>query len=107
MPYDKMKITQLVRHINRLEWAAETTDDYKWAKQHQSERQYCIDILISKFCYQWWKTMLFDKYDFKKFARAVRKVNSRFMGREIRQLYSGYLYPELPLYLKITEILDA
>ena len=50
--------------------------------------------------------MLFDRYDFKKFAYAVRKVNSRFKGMEIRQLYSGYLYPELPLYLKITEILD-
>lgn len=51
--------------------------------------------------------MLFDRYDFKKFARAVHRVNNRFKGREIRQLYSGYLYPELPLYLKITEILDA
>ena len=51
--------------------------------------------------------MLFDRYDFKKFGRAIRKVNKRFKGREIRRLYSGYLYPELPLYLKITEILDA
>jgi hypothetical protein len=49
--YDKMTITQLVRNINRLEWAAETTDDYKWAKHYRSERQWCIDILISKFCY--------------------------------------------------------
>ena len=30
----------------------------------------------------------------------------RYKGKLIRQLYSGYLYPELPLYLKITEILD-
>ncbi len=50
--------------------------------------------------------MLFDRYDFKKFARAIRKVNNRFKGREIRQIYSGYLYPELPLYLKITEKLE-
>ena len=47
--------------------------------------------------------MLFDGYDFKRFARAVRKVNTRYKGRLIRQLYSGYLYPELPFYLKITE----
>jgi hypothetical protein len=51
--------------------------------------------------------MLFDRYDFKKFGRAIRKLNPKFKGKWIRQLYSGYLYPELPLYLKITEILDG
>lgn len=46
-------------------------------------------------------SMMFYRYDFKKFARAVRQVNNKFDSRSIRQLYSGYLYPELPLYLKI------
>ena len=47
--------------------------------------------------------MLFTGYNFKAFARAVRRVNPRYKGILIRQLYSGYLYPELPFYLKITE----
>ena len=45
--------------------------------------------------------MLFDRYDFKRFARAVHKVSPKMNGKRIRQLYSGYHYPELGLYLRI------
>jgi len=47
--------------------------------------------------------MLFTGYDFKKFARAVKQSAPKSTGKIIRQLYSGYLYPELDLYLKIQE----
>ena len=47
--YDKMKMKDLVRQINRLEWAADTTDDYKWRKHHLSERLYCIRLLLDRF----------------------------------------------------------
>lgn len=43
---------------------------------------------------------LFEGYDFKQFARAVRRV-APLSGKSIRQLYSGYHYPELEFYLKI------
>lgn len=45
---------------------------------------------------------LFGGYDFKRFSRAVRKVGL-FRRQIIRQLYSGYVYPKLELYLKIQE----
>lgn len=45
---------------------------------------------------------LFSGYNFKRFALAVRKVGP-FRSRIIRQLYSGYVYPELEFYLKIEE----
>jgi hypothetical protein len=47
--YDKMKMKDLVRQINRLEWAADTTDDYEWQKYHLSERLYCIRLLLDRF----------------------------------------------------------
>lgn len=49
MPYEKMKMTQLVHHINRLEWAADTTKDYKWRKVHIQQRQFLIELLLEKF----------------------------------------------------------
>lgn len=46
---------------------------------------------------------LFNEYNFKDFAKAVRRVDNKFSGKMIRELYSGYRYPELPFYLEITE----
>lgn len=48
-------------------------------------------------------SILFDEYDFKTFAKVVRKVNNRFKSREIRQLYASSLYPEIHFYVKIME----
>jgi hypothetical protein len=47
--YDKMRMTQLVQNIHRLEWAADTTDDPKWRKIHLYYRDYCIRLLLEKF----------------------------------------------------------
>ena len=44
---------------------------------------------------------LFGGYDFKLFAKTVRSINNKFTGKMIRQLYSGYLYPEVELYVEI------
>lgn len=46
---------------------------------------------------------LFTGYDFKKFGYAVREISPRYTGQMIRQLYSGYVYPELEFYLKIED----
>ncbi len=47
--YEKMNMTQLMRHINRLEWAANTEEDYKWKKVHLYYREGCIQLLLKRF----------------------------------------------------------
>lgn len=49
MPFEKMNMYWLIRNIHRLEWAADTTDDSEWRKQHLSNRKYCIQLLLDKF----------------------------------------------------------
>ena len=44
-----MSMEYIVRQIHRCEWAADTTDDYKWAKQHLINREYFIRLLLDKF----------------------------------------------------------
>ena len=39
----------IVRQIHRLEWAADTTDDCLWQKQHLRNREYFINLLLEKF----------------------------------------------------------
>ena len=47
--YDKMNMEMLMRNINRLEWAADTTDDPKWRKEHLNQRKYVITLLLKRF----------------------------------------------------------
>lgn len=49
MPFEKMNMYWLIRNINRLEWASDTTDDPKWRKQHLQSREYCIKLLLERF----------------------------------------------------------
>jgi len=44
-----MSMEYIVRQIHRLEWAAETTPDYKWRKHHLYDREYFIKLLLEKF----------------------------------------------------------
>ena len=48
-PYDKMNMEMLMRNINRLEWAADTTDDPKWRREHLRQRKYLITLLLKRF----------------------------------------------------------
>ena len=47
--YDKMNLTNLVRNMHRLEWAADTTDDPKWRIEHLNQRKYVINLILQKF----------------------------------------------------------
>ena len=47
--YDKMNLTNLVRNMHRLEWAADTDDDPLWRKEHLYQRKYVINLILQKF----------------------------------------------------------
>jgi hypothetical protein len=47
--YDKMNLTNLVRNMHRLEWAADTDDDPNWVIHHLNQRKYVINLILQKF----------------------------------------------------------
>lgn len=45
MSWDKRTTEHLKRQIERLQWAADTTPDYRWRAQHLRDKETCEKII--------------------------------------------------------------
>ena len=48
MSWEDQSTAALKRHVDRLEWAADTTDDPLWRKQHLKDRETCLRIIAER-----------------------------------------------------------